>query len=69
MSHYDTESITITIEMDNDSFVYDAPAEAARILRDLAVKIERVGFDNCPNNLKDYNGNTVGALSYHKAPE
>jgi len=69
MSHYYTDSITITIEMDNDAFVYDARAEAARILRDLAVKIERVGFDNADGNLKDFNGNTVGALSYHKAPE
>ncbi len=48
----------ITVTMENAAFE-DAPAsELARILRELANKIERNGPDAC--KLRDINGNTVG---------
>ena len=49
---------TIQIQMDNAAFT-DAPAsELARILRELAERIENDGQDECP--LRDFNGNKVG---------
>lgn len=69
MSDYYTPTIQVTIEMDNAAFDDNARGEAARILRQLAHSIELVGFDNAPNNLRDINGNTVGAFSYSNPGE
>lgn len=69
MSDYYTPTIQVTIEMDNAAFD-DAPEyEVSRILRELSRSIEIQGFDHCPNNLKDINGNTVGAFSYNHPGE
>ena len=54
------EKLTITIEnLGNAAFEEDKNAEIARILRDLADKIEN---DNIPVKLRDINGNTVGEV-------
>ena len=53
--------ITITIETDNEAFNDDNPnQEAARILNELASKIE----PNACDGLRDINGNTVGIWSW-----
>lgn len=58
--------LRITIAMDNEAFEPTAGTEAARILRDLADKIEisnlTDGYDR-KVNLRDINGNTVGEFT------
>jgi len=56
-----TETVSISIETDNDAFVDDRNAELARILHDLADKIEA---GNDVSVIRDMNGNTVGEISY-----
>lgn len=51
------ESITITIRTVNAAFDGQESFEVARILRELADKIEN-GQE--PNSVMDYNGNKVG---------
>lgn len=47
--------------MDNAAFEFDKEREVARILRDIADKIER-GHE--PTKPMDYNGNSVGKIEY-----
>lgn len=56
--------ITIKIKTDNAAFAEESGTEVARILRDLAARIE--GRDILPGEsiaLRDTNGNTVGKAS------
>lgn len=57
--------LAINIDLDNDAFQPEAGEEVARILRDAADRCERLGnlFDDLRANLRDVNGNTVGALT------
>ena len=53
----------ILIEFDTDNAAFDDDNEAgesARILREMAGKIEMYGLGN--SNIRDINGNTVGVL-------
>jgi hypothetical protein len=55
-------TLTITIDMDNAAFEDDTEGECARILKDLAEKIDK-GFGPTEYGnvtLRDVNGNTVG---------
>lgn len=52
---------TLTISMDNAAFGDDPAAELARILRDLADRVERVNPENI--SVRDANGNKVGELT------
>lgn len=52
---------TIHIECDNDSFAEDKGEEVARILREVAMKIED-GYTTC--YLNDSNGNSVGMAEF-----
>ncbi|MDE2099700.1 MAG: hypothetical protein KGL39_20775 [Patescibacteria group bacterium] len=55
----------VTIDLDNDAFANgQAPAEVARILRDLAAKVELRGVGHL--TALDYNGNTVAVAELHK---
>ena len=60
--HCSTTGIVITIESGNAAFSPDPSFELARILRDLADRVERDGSvpDGLP--LRDVNGNTVGRV-------
>ena len=53
----------LTLEMNNAAFVDSGEAnELARILRELADRIEQDGLDSGePIRLRDVNGNTVGS--------
>ena len=51
---------TLTFSTDGDAFWTDGDGEDARILRDLATKIETVGAQPHAVNIRDINGNTVG---------
>jgi hypothetical protein len=54
-------ALKIEILSGNDAFSDgNAPAEMARILRDLAERIEDYGSLDLQWNLRDINGNTVG---------
>lgn len=53
--------LTVQIETTNDAFFDDRGAETARILRELADKIEN-GADEVM--LRDYNGNRVGTAEF-----
>jgi hypothetical protein len=53
--------IIIKIETVNAAFEGAEGYEVARILRDLADKIED---NNQPSKVRDINGNTVGAIEY-----
>lgn len=53
--------IIIKIHTDNAAFEYDANSEVARILRDLASKLEG-GRE--PSKLMDFNGKSVGSVEY-----
>ena len=53
--------ITITIETDNAAFS-DKAHEVARILRELARRIENRGIDNI-SKVMDSNGNSVGTFT------
>lgn len=52
-------SYTIRINLENDAIVENMSAEVAKILRDLADKVESVSCLTC--RLYDSNGNQVGA--------
>lgn len=55
--------LTISIDCDNAAFEDSGPEnELARILRDLAARLERDGMN--PVTLRDINGNTVGAANF-----
>lgn len=58
--------ITIRIDTANDAFGGDASAagaEAARILTELAAKVDAMGLHKGDDrNLRDINGNTVGSM-------
>lgn len=58
---HDMEQITITLNTGNAAFTEGPATEVARILRDLAGRIERDG--DFPARLRDINGNTVGHLT------
>lgn len=54
-------SITITLTTDHAAFEDNSSIEVARILRDLAERIERNGMESGDEFvLRDYNGNKVG---------
>lgn len=54
-------TFNLSLEMDNAAFDDDAALELARILRELADRIEQDGLDSGePIRLRDVNGNTVG---------
>jgi hypothetical protein len=53
--------IKIEISTSNQAFELDAQVEVARILRELADKIEQ-GEE--PTRLRDLNGNSVGSVTY-----
>ena len=62
--------ITIKIKTDNAAFGDDAGPECARILRKLADTLEHYrgpldprDWNNSGARLRDYNGNTVGAVT------
>jgi hypothetical protein len=57
--------INITIECNNAAFENAPEVETARILRELARKVEQLGLnDNIP--IIDMNGNKVGKLEVEK---
>jgi len=51
---------TLTFSTDGDAFWTDGDREVARILRDLATKIEAEGAHPQSRTVRDINGNTVG---------
>lgn len=51
---------TLTVEMDNEAFVYQEGKETARILRKLADKLEAQLREGDSGRLMDFNGNRVG---------
>lgn len=51
----------ITIDTVNDAFEDYPELEVARILKEIAEKIE-IGFK--PDSYKDFNGNTVAKIEY-----
>ena len=53
--------LTIEIFNSGSAFDQDANAEAARILRELAARFDA---GNPPEVLRDYNGNTCGAVYF-----
>ncbi len=56
-------SISLTIDnFDNQAMVDDRSGEVARMLRQLADRVDEYGVVNAfeGTRLKDYNGNTVG---------
>lgn len=55
------ETWTITIETGNAAFEDSPTTELARILRDLADRLERDGIP--PEHLRDINGNRVGHVT------
>lgn len=58
-------NLLIAIDCSNDAFGFDPAAEVARILRELANRIEKTGsMDGLI--LRDSNGNSVGAVSWER---
>lgn len=53
-------SFKLTIKTDNDAFSEDAGAEVARILREIAEKVEN---GSTGSGVLDYNGNRVGQFT------
>ncbi len=53
---------TITVKMDNAAFSDEPMLELARILRELASELAQVGPYPFDLQLRDINGNTVGAI-------
>jgi hypothetical protein len=51
---------TLTFSTDGDAFWTDGDGEVARILRDIATKIEADGAHPQSRTVRDINGNTVG---------
>lgn len=61
-----TMKTTISINMGNDAFTDHPGGEVARILRDLAARLDMdgsFGQHGYEETLRDYNGNTVGTIS------
>jgi hypothetical protein len=57
--------LTITLETDNAAFEDQCPAEVARILHDLAARIENgLGSGQERGALLDINGNRVGSWDW-----
>ena len=55
----------LTIQMDNDAFDENSRTELARILRNVATKLEHEGeVEEGGWSLRDINGNTVGEFSF-----
>ena len=68
-------NITISIKTDNDSFhfldeednnLYEPTMEVARILRELANKIEQDGQIESGQRLNDHNGAAVGSVEHNQ---
>lgn len=57
-----SNSFSLTIDCDNDAFVGNKHAEIARILREVAAKIEAGKY---VTKLRDINGNTVGSVEFN----
>lgn len=57
-----SETFYMTIDCGNDAFRNDPGAEISRILRDCANKTDRLEPDDDPIQLRDINGNRVGAM-------
>jgi hypothetical protein len=56
------KDLVIRISRNNDAFAGDnCPLEVARILKDLAAKLES---GSRPDSLRDSNGNKVGTVKY-----
>lgn len=55
--------VRIDLDTGNAAFDDDAGAEVARILRDLADRLERDGIGGPLPKPADLNGNTVGAVT------
>jgi hypothetical protein len=61
--------ITITIDTENDAFTDDPRAEVARVLHELAYRVDGVHkpviYCNAGDDdtVRDINGNTVGAVT------
>lgn len=56
--------VEVQMILENAAFDDHPDLEVARILKNLAAEIELVGMRHANGNLRDYNGNTVGAFSY-----
>ena len=54
----------VYINTENDAFRDNEQYEVARILRDIAARIEQQGLNPFRNKLNDANGNFVGFYSY-----
>jgi hypothetical protein len=58
----------LVLDLDNAAFAEDPGAEAARILREAASRVEGYAFDHqnsgCRFPLRDINGNRVGTHGY-----
>ncbi len=59
----------IAIEGDNAAFDDDARGETARILRDVAQRIESGEDANYYRTIRDINGNRIGAFRFVDNPE
>lgn len=58
-----TVTVQLTIHSDNDAF-QDCPSfETARIIREVAERVE-CSPGECHGNLRDVNGNTVGSFYF-----
>jgi hypothetical protein len=53
--------LTVTIDVDNESFQPEQGTETARILRKLSDRIDGCLLDVGTDTLQDVNGNTVGS--------
>lgn len=63
------KAITLTIQCDNAAFEPEPEYEIARILRELADKIESNVLEEISCGLHDINGNNVGNLHVINEPE
>ena len=63
--------VWIKIETGNDAFVDNETPETARILRELADRIDGHPHfsDGHEQSLRDYNGNEVGVCGVHDIPQ
>jgi hypothetical protein len=60
-------ALTITLNTDNEAFETHAEYEVARILRELADRIESGDIDDDGASIHDVNGNTIGQLTVEEA--
>jgi hypothetical protein len=58
--------LAIKIKTQNDAFVGDPRPELARILRDLAARIEEESLKEWEGMVQDRNGNTCGSVKVSK---